>query len=189
MRYDKVDQIKDWCPAQVAFANEKYNGMGSRMRGVPTAYLWSGTNHYTRGKYVSDGVWSPTAVSGQAGAMPILKSIMILDPKITFEDERLIAAEEFPKADKAPASHPEAHALLKDESQSYSLVASLLKALGLPATLVGGAATAGSETGLQSYAPFINFFKEYGFRLAIGIVALIVVAEVVQYVRRQGKQA
>ena len=30
---------------------------------VPSPYLWSFSNHYTRGKYVADGRFSPTAVS------------------------------------------------------------------------------------------------------------------------------
>jgi hypothetical protein len=36
-------------------------------------YLWSMTNHYIRGKYVSDGRFDPVAVSAQAGVASILK--------------------------------------------------------------------------------------------------------------------
>lgn len=188
LRYDGLDKIKDWNPTQLAWALEKYNGLGYRPRGVPSPYLWSFTNQYERGKYVSDGVWNAMAVSGQPGGMAILKAMMELDTSITFEDELQAAAMEYPKADKpialATQDHQEAHALLKDESTSYGLLANILKGLGLPATLVGASATAGAENGLQAYAPFLSFVKEYGFRIAIGLVAIIVVAEVIQYVRR-----
>jgi len=66
---------------------EKYNGFGYRKRGINSPYLWSGTNHYTKGKYVSDGVFDPEAVSKQVGAVPIIIE-MILDDiiKINFKD-------------------------------------------------------------------------------------------------------
>ena len=51
---------------------ERYNGMGYRKRGINSPYLWSGTNHYTKGKYVADGRFDPYAVSKQVGAVPII---------------------------------------------------------------------------------------------------------------------
>jgi peptidoglycan hydrolase-like protein with peptidoglycan-binding domain len=42
---------------------------------VPSPYLWSFSNHYTRGKYVADGRFSPTAVSQQVGAAVLLKQL------------------------------------------------------------------------------------------------------------------
>ncbi len=81
--------------------------------------------------------------------------------------------------------HPEADDQLKQESPSYSLFANVLKALGLPATLAGGAATAGAESGLTAYSGFLGFFKEHGFKLAIGVVVVIVAFEVYQYTQRK----
>ena len=52
---------------------EKYNGIGYRAHHVNSPYLWGGSNQYTRGKYVQDGVFSITAVSMQIGAMVLLK--------------------------------------------------------------------------------------------------------------------
>lgn len=187
LRYDKLDKVTEWSPARAAYSLEGYNGWGYAMRGISSPYLWSGSNQYSRGKYVADGLWDANAVSQQAGAMCILKAMMELDPSITFEDELKTAAVEFPKAEKVGTGtedHQAVHALLKDESTSYSLLANILKGLGLPATLVGASATAGAENGLQAYAPFLSFVKEYGFKIAIGLVAIIIVAEVIQYVRR-----
>lgn len=192
LRYDRLDKVTDWSAARAAYSLEGFNGWGYAMRGLSSPYLWSGSNQYTRGKYVSDGVWDGNAVSQQAGAMCILKCMMEIDSTITFEDELKTAAVEFPKADKVgtgTADHQAAHALLKEESSSYGLMANILKGLGLPATLIGASATAGADTGLQSYAPFIGFFKDYGFRLAFGIVAVVIVAELVQYIRRVRAQS
>jgi hypothetical protein len=52
------------------FRFEGYNGFGYRRAGVNMAspYLWSFSKHYSRGKFVSDGKFSFTAVSKQCGA-------------------------------------------------------------------------------------------------------------------------
>jgi len=65
--------MQDWPLARVLFRLEGYNGFGYRSRGVPTAYLWSGTQIYDRGKFVADGVWDANAVSQQVGAATLLK--------------------------------------------------------------------------------------------------------------------
>ena len=56
---------------------EKYNGLGYRKyhKNVKTPYLWSGSQHYTKGKYVLDGKFDNDAVSRQLGAALILKRL------------------------------------------------------------------------------------------------------------------
>ncbi len=81
---DKLDQVKDWGIERLCYELELYNGFGSRARGIHTPYLWSYSNHYTRGKYIADHVWDADAVSGQAGAMPILIRMMGQDSSISF---------------------------------------------------------------------------------------------------------
>jgi lysozyme family protein len=51
---------------------EHYNGWGYRKLGVPSPYLWSGTNIYQSGKYVSDGHYNQNAVDQQLGCAAIL---------------------------------------------------------------------------------------------------------------------
>jgi len=46
--------------------------------GIPTPYLWSGSQHYRKGKYVADHVFDPEAVSGQVGAAVLLKALIDL---------------------------------------------------------------------------------------------------------------
>ena len=75
-----LDQIQDWTPARICYETERYNGFGYRNNhpDVKSPYLWSFTNHYSVGKYVSDGRFSATAVDKQCGAIPIMKRLMEL---------------------------------------------------------------------------------------------------------------
>ncbi|MCC6356922.1 MAG: peptidoglycan-binding protein [Verrucomicrobiae bacterium] len=70
-----LDVWEDWSICGMLFQAERYNGWGYRRfhPGILSPYLWSGTFHYTRGKYIADGQWSPSAVSQQVGAAAILK--------------------------------------------------------------------------------------------------------------------
>lgn len=69
----------DWTTPATLFRLEGYNGFGYRKYHptVLTPYLWSGSNHYTRGKYISDGGsgWSDSAVSKQLGTALLLKAL------------------------------------------------------------------------------------------------------------------
>lgn len=63
----------DWTLPALLYRLEEYNGFGYRNHGINTPYLWSYSNHYTAGKYASDGVWSPTLVSKESGAAVLLR--------------------------------------------------------------------------------------------------------------------
>ena len=54
---------------------ETYNGLGYYNRGMPSPYVYSGTDQYTSGKYVSDGSFNQNAVDQQLGVMPMLGAI------------------------------------------------------------------------------------------------------------------
>lgn len=75
---------KDWSIAAALTALETYNGIGYAARGVPSPYLWSGTNQYRAGKYVRDGVYDPGKVDPQLGCAPLMIALMELDPEISF---------------------------------------------------------------------------------------------------------
>jgi lysozyme family protein len=64
---------RDWSLERTLYRLEAYNGLGYRSFGVASPYLWSFSNHYDRGKFVSDGKWSNTARSQQCGAAVMLK--------------------------------------------------------------------------------------------------------------------
>jgi len=90
--------IKDWSIEQIAFSSEKFNGFGYRMHGVPSAYLWAGTNQYISGKYVSDGVFDASVVDVQQGCMAILKTILTKTQEKVAEPTPEVIAIEAPKA-------------------------------------------------------------------------------------------
>jgi len=74
---DRLDRA-DWSwPGSALQTIEAYNGTGYERfhPDVPSPYLWSWTSLYTRGKYIADGKWSSTAISGQSGTVALLKML------------------------------------------------------------------------------------------------------------------
>jgi lysozyme family protein len=74
---------RDWSIGALLTKLEEYNGLGYAARGVPSPYLWSGTDQYRSGKYVRDGVYDTNAVDSQFGCAGLLMAMMALDPTIT----------------------------------------------------------------------------------------------------------
>jgi lysozyme family protein len=70
--------------ARCAYSLEKFNGFGYRRFGIPSPYVWSGSQHYIRGKYIADGKFSSTHVDTQLGGMVLLRRMMDKDPTLTF---------------------------------------------------------------------------------------------------------
>lgn len=75
---------KDWSAGGTLTLLEQYNGLGYANRGLPSPYVWAGTDQYKSGKYTSDGKFNPTVVDSQLGCAGLLMSMMVLDPTITF---------------------------------------------------------------------------------------------------------
>ncbi len=71
----RVDPWDGWTLPDALCRLERYNGLGyRRLRPpMPSPYLWSFSNQYTAGKYVSDGRYDPHAVSHQCGGATIWK--------------------------------------------------------------------------------------------------------------------
>jgi lysozyme family protein len=77
LEIDGLDQWRDWSIPGILYQLEGYNGWGYRLHHpeVKSPYLWSYSNQYESGKYVSDGTWSDTAVSNQCGAAVLLRRL------------------------------------------------------------------------------------------------------------------
>ncbi len=75
LQLNKLHKWEDWSLPGILYKLEEYNGWGYRLyhRHILSPYLWSFSRHYTSGKYVSDGEWSETALSKQAGAAVLLR--------------------------------------------------------------------------------------------------------------------
>lgn len=96
-----LQNVADWSLPRMLYEAERYNGWGYRLyhREVLSPYLWSGTALYRRGKYVSDGKWSSSAVSQQAGIAPLLYRLAELDQTVELHVPAT-AAESYAEADE-----------------------------------------------------------------------------------------
>lgn len=82
LHYDGLDKITSWPIERIAYEFEAWNGWGYLNKPINDPYLVSQSNEYTKGKYIGDHDYSATAVSGQPGALTILKVLITLDPTI-----------------------------------------------------------------------------------------------------------
>ena len=55
---------------------EHYNGMGYANKGLPSPYVWAGTDKYEKGKYVADGQFDPNYVDQQLGVAVMLRALL-----------------------------------------------------------------------------------------------------------------
>lgn len=78
LKFENLDNLEDWSLARALYRWEAFNGFGYRNRRIATPYLWSFSTNYTKGKYIGDGVFSPTAISKQCGAAAFLKALIDL---------------------------------------------------------------------------------------------------------------
>jgi lysozyme family protein len=82
---------RGWSLEAMLYRFERYNGLGSRKRGINSPYLWSYSNQYAKGKYVRDGVWDGEAVSKQCGAVVLIKALIeegAIEPPKFYEKQR-----------------------------------------------------------------------------------------------------
>lgn len=75
---------KDWSLGATLVNLELYNGAGYANKGVPSPYLWAGTNQYGSGKYIRDGVYDPTHVDTQPGCAGLILAMREIDKSIAF---------------------------------------------------------------------------------------------------------
>ncbi|WP_315747871.1 MULTISPECIES: hypothetical protein [unclassified Bradyrhizobium] len=90
---------KDWSIGGTLTLLEQYNGLGYFRRGVPSPYIWAGTDQYRSGKYVRDGVYDPDAVDKQLGCAGLLLAMKALDVSI------------FPATTSVPSVPPSSQAM------------------------------------------------------------------------------
>jgi len=85
---DDLDDVgsTNWSWARACYEGELFNGFGPRAHGRHTGYLWSWTNVYMGGKYVSDGVWDPNQRDEQCGMVPMMMALHGLDRSLAFVD-------------------------------------------------------------------------------------------------------
>jgi len=76
--YNGLLNWKVWTIPGCLYRLEAYNGWGYRIwhPEVKSPYLWSFSNHYSKGKFIADGRFDPNAVSRQAGGAVLIKEMI-----------------------------------------------------------------------------------------------------------------
>lgn len=181
LKKEGLDKVTDWGIERIAYFFEKFNGFGYRGKGVNSPYLWAGTNNYTKGKYIRDGVYSANVVDSQLGVMPILKVILektenVMRPTV----EPTISP-------TATVDRPTTKELRK-KSKKFSLLEWWQWVTGIGA---GGAATvqtlnASNISATKTYVDTIkSFFGDYG--VFIAILVLITAFISINYLMKRQK--
>ncbi len=94
----------DWSAGALLTKLEEYNGLGYARRGVPSPYVWAGTDQYVAGKYVRDKVYDSATVDRQLGCAGLLRAMMALDPGIRIPG----TTSSMPAPRRGPAAAPPA---------------------------------------------------------------------------------
>jgi lysozyme family protein len=78
LRLKRLHTWTDWTVPGVLYKLEGYNGFGYRRLNpkLNSPYLWSFSNHYSKGKYVADGRFSPSAISRQCGCAVLFRRLV-----------------------------------------------------------------------------------------------------------------
>jgi lysozyme family protein len=94
--HDGLDTWRDWSISGTLFVFERFNGFGYRKSSIniPSPYLWSFSNHYTKGKYTSDKHYDPNFVSQQCGTAILLRLLA---------DRGLVPGGVLERGDRGPA--------------------------------------------------------------------------------------
>ncbi len=79
-----ASQWKDWSAGGALTILELYNGVGYENKGIASPYIWSGTDQYTTGKYVKDGVFDKNVVDTQLGCATLIKAMSNIDSGVSF---------------------------------------------------------------------------------------------------------
>jgi lysozyme family protein len=98
---------------------EHYNGLGYYKRGLPSPYIWAGTNQYSRGKYTSDGKFDPNQVDSQLGCAGLIMAMAKLDDSVSFGAALSLLS---PPDPEDPASDSQAVAPDGDDTNKTDIV-------------------------------------------------------------------
>lgn len=82
LHIDRLDAVHDWRLEKALYYCELFNGTGYDLRGLPSPYLWGGTNIQVPGKYVGDHKWNAKAFDKQLGCAPIIAALQKIDSSI-----------------------------------------------------------------------------------------------------------
>lgn len=82
LRIDGLTGVLDWRLEKALYYQELFNGAGYNNRGLPSPYIWGGTNIQRPGKYTSDRRFNARVWDTQPGCAPMIATLARLDPSI-----------------------------------------------------------------------------------------------------------
>lgn len=164
--------VKEWSIEQIAYYMEKYNGFGYRMKGLPSPYLWSGSNQYVKGKYIKDKVFDPTVVDQQLGCMVVLKCVLDKTQPLPVVNSESVVVEQAPVGPISPAAEDPipTHAEMRQKSRKFWLTDWMEKffAWGAGGTTVATTLDIGNIQATRTYVDTIK-----SFAISHGVFVLI----------------
>jgi lysozyme family protein len=83
MRFVGLDKIITWKWELMLYHLELYDTAAYVQRGVPSPFLWSFSNQYTRGKITDNNTYEPNTIDAMMGCAPLLKQMQLIDPSVT----------------------------------------------------------------------------------------------------------
>jgi hypothetical protein len=95
----------DWTAGGALTLLEQYNGLGYFFRGMPSPYIWAGTDQYTSGKFVADGIFKADVIDVQLGCAGLLMAMRKIDSTIRFADEAMPPPDVEPVPQKQNSKH------------------------------------------------------------------------------------
>lgn len=161
---------KNWTTGGTLTILMKYNGVGYFLRGLPSAYLFSGTTSYVKGKFTADGKWDPEAVSKQVGVAALLLGMQAIDASVKFTNDNVE-----PRASSEPPKD-----IVDDATKAARTVRTTAGAAGA-AGAGNEAAKTQTKTGTvvpdqTPLLPSVAAYSVIGVAVAIMIAATIVAA-------------
>lgn len=76
--HEGFDKVTDWSIGAMLFHIEEFNGEGYHNHGMPSPYVFAGSNWYSKGKYDVDGHFNATLVDTQLGGAVMLTALIQL---------------------------------------------------------------------------------------------------------------
>lgn len=135
LKHQGLVALPSWSLERIAFQLEGFNGYGYRAKGVNSPYLWSGTNRYTKGKYVADHVFDANAVDKQLGSMAVLSRLCAMDEEVNARVNGGVVEQPPPPDIEKPVTKP-----------SKPSGGKTAAGIGTGAVVAGGGAIIASET-------------------------------------------
>jgi lysozyme family protein len=129
LKLKNMHRVQDWSVARMLYQAEVFNGLGYVGKGINSPYVWAGTNHEQRGKYVADHKFDPNADDTQLGVAAVLIRLAQKRPDIH--------ADLYPTEKPQVDSQTSDDVLLKEISGLRADIAALPAAI---ATAIKGAA-------------------------------------------------